>query len=288
MGNKAFILIMLLASVVVSGCRSQLVNTVAFSRLTGDYWQIWTMRPDGSKARQITTSPSDKRYPVWSYDRQELFFRTNNNEAFIVNPGTGQENKILGSLGLSDGVVPSPDGTELLLVRFSTQLKDISSLWLTTLDGENARILTKSAGLQYNPTWSPNGRRIAYVYGHGYRTDELYIMDSNGKNIRRLTRNEAIEVLPAFAPDSKTITYVSDVTGDYEIWLMDTDSGSCRQLTDSKGIDTRPVWSHDGKRIMFVSNRSGVLHIWVMNKDGSNCQQLTMGPPSADPAWRRK
>ncbi len=290
MTNRIFPLAALSGLIAVAGCQVQpLGNTVAFSRLTGDNWQIWTMRPDGKAAEQITISAADKRYPVWSTDGNEVFFRTNNNEVFAVDLETGEETRVLTSLRLSGGLVPSPDGSRLVFVRFRTQLKDSSSLWLTTaLDARDSRILTRDQGLQYDPDWSPDGRQIVYVSGHGYRKDELYVIDSGGGGKRRLTNNDAIEVLPAFSPDGKTIAYVSDVTGNYEIWLMDPDGSDPKQLTRSKGIDTKPCWSPDGKKIMFVSNRSGTLQLWAMNSDGSNPWQLTTGAPSMDPAWRRK
>lgn len=289
MAKGVYTLLTLFALTVAAGCQTGPAGgPVAFSQLTSDYWQIWTMRPDGSGAEQITTSLSDKRYPVWAKDGRELLFRTNNNQAFSVNLSTGQEDKILAPLGLSGGVVPSPDGNKLLLVRLRAQLKDSGNLWLTTPEGENTQMLTRDVGLQYDPSWSPDGKQIAHISGHGYRTDELYIIDADGSNKRRLTNNKAIDILPAFSPDGKTIAYVSDVTGNYEIWLMDADGSNRKRLTESEGIDTRPYWSPDGSEIMFVSNRSGELQLWVMNSDGSNPRQLTTGSPSMDPAWRRE
>lgn len=289
MANRAFTIIALFALTVVAGCQTQRAGgPIAFSRVTGDYWQIWTMQPDGSKTKKVTTSPSDKRYPVWTKDGRELLFRNNNSQVFSVNLDSGEENRILAPLGLSGGAIPSPDGSKFLLVRFRAQLKDSANLWLTTSEGKDSRILTRDPGLQYDPAWSPDSGQIAYISGHGFRTDELYTIDSDGRNKRRLTDNKAIDVLPAFSPDGKTIAYVSDATGNYEIWLMDADGSNRRQLTDSKGIDTRPCWSPDRSKIMFVSNRSGTLQLWIMNSDGSNPRQLTGGAPSMDPAWRGK
>jgi TolB protein len=288
MAKKLFTITTLLALSILTGCQTQQVsNPIALSRLTGDHWQIWTMKPDGSKAKQITESSSDKRYPVWSKDGQDMFCRTNNNQIFVIDLASGKESPFLESFGLSGGVAPSPDGGKFLLVRYRTQLKDSSSLWLTEAEGKNSRILTTDAGLQYDPDWSPDGKKIAYIYSNGYRTNEIYIIDSDGKNKHKLTDNDALELLPAFSPDSKTIAYVSDVTGNYEIWLMDADGSNRRQLTDSKGIDTRPCWSSDGSKIMFASSRSGELQLWIMDKDGGNLKQLTKGSSSMDPAWRR-
>jgi len=182
----------------------------------------------------------------------------------------------------------STAGSKLLSVRFKSQLRDNSNLLLTTPDGNNVRKLIPDSGLQYDPAWSPDGKRIAYIYGLGYRTDELCVIDSDGGNKRTLTNNKALEFLPAYSPDGKSIAYVSDVTGNYEIWVMDADGKNLSQLTNSRGIDTRPCWSPDGKQIMFVSNRSGDLQLWIMGSNGSNPRQLTFGSPSMDPAWKKE
>lgn len=286
MANRIFTLVSLSVLVVITGCQTQQDGgVIAFSRLTGDYWQLWTMAPDGKAATQVTTSPSDKRYAVWAKDGRELMFRTNNNQVFSLNLATRQENRISAALGLNDRVVPSPDGSKLLLVRFRAQLRDNANLWLAASDGKKSRILTRDAGMQYDPAWSPDGRQIAYISSYGYRTGELYIIGSDGKNKHRLTRNKAIELLPAFSPDGKRIAYVSDGTGNYEIWIMEAGGTGMRRLTNSEDIDTRPCWSPDGKKILFVSNRSGDLQLWIMESDGSNPRQLTTGAPTMDPAW---
>ncbi|MHC4124341.1 MAG: TolB family protein [Planctomycetota bacterium] len=280
------ILVAIVLLIVVTGCQMQRPAQIAFSRLSGDYWQIWTIGANGRGARQLTTTPSDKRYPIWGRDGSKLFYRDNNNNAFFVDLITGQENRVLESMGLIGSLISSPIDEQLLVVRFRSEIMDSSDLWLTEIDGENRRILTRQTGLQYDPAWSPDGGKIAYISGHGYQTHELYVMDPDGKNKCRLTNNKALELLPAFSPDGKTIAYVSDITGNYEIWLMNVDGNDNRQLTDSPGIDTRPCWSSDGEKILFVSNRNGSLQLWKMNNDGSNVRQLTKGPASTEPAWR--
>jgi len=245
------------------------------------------MRPDGSGAEQITISPSDKRYPVWSQDGDKILFRTNNSEAFAIDLAKGNEERLLKTFGLIGSVAESLDGSELLFVRFRTDLMDDSDIWLKSSEGQERRMLTDDKGLQYDPVWSPDGKKIAYISGHGYQMHDLHIMEANGENKRRLTNDKALELLPAISPDGNTIAYVSDSTGNYEIYLMEVDGDKVIRLTRHDGIDTRPCWSPDGARIMFVSDRSGKLQLWIMGKEGGNPEMLTSGPPSIDPAWRK-
>ncbi|MHC4122458.1 MAG: TolB family protein [Planctomycetota bacterium] len=261
---------------------------MAYSRLTEGYWQIWTMQPDGSGAKQITFSASDKRYPVWAENGMALYYRTNNNEAYSIKLDSGLESRLLGSFGLNGGVLPSPDGSKLVFPRYRFEPKDSSRLWLADSDGKNTVMLTHEGGMQYEPSWSPDGEQIAYVSTHGPRTAEIFVVDADGKNRCRLTNNEAHDFLPSFSPDGQYIAYTSDITGDYEIWLMSSDGSGKRQLTNNKGIDTRPCWSPDGSKIVFTSRRSGRLQLWIMNSDGSGIRELTKGQPATDPAWRKE
>jgi TolB protein len=288
MTEKTLTSVVIVMLSITAGCQVQPKGSIAFSHLTENYWQIWTMQPDGKAAKQITTSPSDKRYPVWAEDGKKIFFRTNNNKAFMVSIATGKEKPMLESFGLIGSLVESPDGSSLVFVRYRDNLKDSSGLWISTKDTKKQKVLTRDTGLQYDPVWSHDGKKIVYVSGHGFQTHELYMVDSDGKNKRRLTNNKALEVLPAFSPNGKTIAYVSDITGDFEIWLMDIDGKNTRQITNSYGIDTGPCWSPNGDKVMFVSNRSGQLQLWVMNKDGSGTRQLTSGSQSMDPAWKKE
>lgn len=293
---KTFKIILILCALLLVSCQQGRIgvtgekkdNPILLSRLTGDYWQIWSMQPDGSNLRQLTNSPSDKRYPSWMQETGKVLYRTNNNNAFILDMITGQEERILTNLGFIGSVCQSPVNQDLLITRFRTEILDSSNLWLVSPSGQNQRIITREVGLQYDPIWSPDGSRIAYISGHGYQTHELILMNSDGSNRKQLTDNEALELLPMFSPDGAKIAYVSDIAGNYDIWIMDSDGQNAKQLTDYPGIDTRPFWSEDGRKILFVSNRSGELQLWIMNGDGSDPKPLTHEIPSMDPAWRHK
>ncbi|UCE98680.1 MAG: PD40 domain-containing protein [Planctomycetota bacterium] len=287
MSKKTIVSASIAILIMAAGCQVP-TGTIVFSRLTGDYWQIWTMQPDGKATKQITTSPSDKRYPIWAEDGKKILFRTNNNKAFIVDVDSREEKKILESFGLIGSLSESPDGSRVVFVRYKDNFKDSSNLWISTPGAKMQKVLTRDTGLQYDPAWSHDGRKIAYVSGHGFQTHELYMVNPDGKNKCKITDNKALEVLPAFSPDGNSIAYVSDITDDFEIWLMDIDGSNTRQITNSSGIDTRPFWSPDGDKIVFVSNRSGQLQLWIMNKDGSSARQLTSGAPSMDPAWKKE
>jgi len=181
---KHTIIIMSMITVYLAGCQQSKEDTammhqdnpLLFSRLTDGYWQLWTMRPDGSNLKQLTNSESDKRYPFAMNDSSKILYRTNNNHAYALVKSTGQEERLLTQLGLIGSICQSPVSQEVLIARFRTEVLDSSDLWLVSPSGENQKIITRDVGLQYNPAWSPDGTQIAFISGHGYQTHELILM----------------------------------------------------------------------------------------------------------------
>ena len=260
---------------------------LAYLQLTDGHWQIWVCGSAGDHARQLTSDPTDKRSPRWSHDGRAIFYRTANHEPFILRLEGGAAERILPEAGLIGEVTPTDDPKQVVYTRYRTTVLDTSDLWIARLDGSDRRMITSEVGLQYSPAVSPDGKRIAYISGHGYGTHELSLGGIDGQNHRKLTSNRTVEASPAWSPDGRRVAYASDETGDYEIWIIDADGQRRKRLTESDGIDTHPCWSPDGRRLAFTSSRGGELGIWVMNVDGKNPTQVTRGKPSRAPSWRR-
>ena len=125
-------------------------------------------------------------------------------------------------------------------------------------DGGNQRRLTNNPAKEWDPSWSPNGKRIAFVSdrdGHahvipGWFTYEVYVMDTDGGNQRRLTDNPADDRGPSWSPDGKRIAFMSmrdghviDFAPTYEIYIMEADGGNPQNLTNNPSDDRYPSWS---------------------------------------------
>jgi hypothetical protein len=157
-------------------------------------------------------------------------------------------------------------------------------------DGSNPQRLTNTQFDESWPTWSPDGKKIAFVSNRDGNL-EIYVMPAPGQQSGEaeavnLTRNPANDTGPAWSPDGKKIAFASRREGgSWELFVMNADGTDVRQLTaDSNSMS--PSWSPDGSRIAFASKMSGNWEIYTMKADGTDVSRLTVNEADdISPAW---
>ena len=161
-------------------------------------------------------------------------------------------------------------------------------IYVMDADGNNQIRLTNHPMWDIQPSWSPDGRRIAFVSDRNGGNYQVYVMDSNGKNIRRLTDGE-YDWRPAWSPDGQWIAFHSRRGKEKaKIYVVTPDGTNLRRLAaDIPSTDIEAAWSPDSQQIAFKSYREGRTgEIYVMDVDGTNQQKLTHDAAvNGDPAW---
>jgi Tol biopolymer transport system component len=137
----------------------------------------------------------------------------------------------------------------------------------------------------YEPTWSPDGAKIAFQSWEN-DTAEIYVMDADGGNFVQLTHNSAYDDYPTWSPDGTEIVFVSGRDGNEEIYVMSADGTNQRRLTRNSATDTWPSWSSDGKEILFQSAINYQWAIFIMDADGTDARQISPAGYSCNfPCW---
>ena len=120
-----------------------------------------------------------------------------------------------------------------------------------------------------SPSWSPDGRQIAFS-GISYAgQSDLYIFNLETEALRRLTNDFYDDRDPAWSPDGRAIAFSSDRThfgerGKLNLFVYDLASGRINYITYGNHNDYAPAWSPDGQYLAFSSDRDGAFNIWVI------------------------
>jgi Tol biopolymer transport system component len=281
---------------------------LAFQSYMGGNYHVWTMRPDGHRLRQLTFGRYDDREPQYSPDGTRIAFssdRGGSYDIWVLDLRTGRLSRWTRSPDEEYQPTWSPDGREIAFVdarRVEEEGHKLGQLY--TLDarrieatdaaGDRRTVLTEAEGTISSPSWSPDGRRIAYTLSQGNESD---LMVSG----RKLTSGEDVFPFPAQWLSPSTLVYTSDgqirrrdLAGgglesipfqaglsfdrpSYRFKRHDFDS---RRRRPVKGI-VSPALSPDGGRVAFEALND----LWLM-RVGGRPRRLTHDTYlEADPAW---
>ena len=148
------------------------------------------------------------------------------------------------------------------------------TLWVADSDGENAQGALTSAEPIISPTWSPDGRQLAYVSFEA-RKPVVYVHDVATGRRRLLANFKGSNSAPAWSPDGRSIALTLSRDGGSQLYVMSVNGGEPRRLMQSSAIDTEPVYSPDGSSIYFVSDRGGSPQIYRVSASGGSPQRVT-------------
>jgi TolB protein len=96
--------------------------------------------------------------------------------------------------------------------------------------GTGQRKLTPLSNSDSSFSWSPDGRRFAFVSKRD-GNDEVYVINVDGSGLRNLTRNPARDGHPAWSSDGRKIGFTSNRGGNRDIYVMNADGSRQRNLT---------------------------------------------------------
>jgi Tol biopolymer transport system component len=229
--------------------------------------QIYLMDSNGTLFRQITNEVDGACQPDWSPDGMQLVY---------ISPCRTKDETEKGYQG--------------------------SSLYIINADGTGKYSLPTTIGGDFDPAWSPDGKRVAFTsLRDGY--NEIYMVNLDSNQTTRLTQAlsmpGAISArMGAWSPFGTQIVYVLKRLGTSQIWVTtDADINITKpndQLVQSGNAfsDFLPAWTPDGKFVVFSeSTNNGQTPAWLMSmryedRDTKQAVRLPIEPlPIVDAAF---
>lgn len=245
---------------------------IAFFSNTVGLGAIFVVSPNGTGLKNLTPAGAFEYNPAWSPDGRRLLFAKAGDLWVMDAQGGGRVKLADGKVGIAQHRW-SPDGGMIAYVDGRPEGPDIvEELWVMRADGSGKLRLAEGAT---DPSWSADGRRLAYFGGL------IHLINVDGTGDVPLTNRPSFQ--PAWSPDGSRIAFVT--LGDKQMFLINPDGTGEVGLTPPATEDDSPTWSPDGTRIAFNTG-SIDSDVAVMNADGSGRVNLTNRPGfDLSPAW---
>jgi Tol biopolymer transport system component len=249
------------------------IFVVAAAILASLFWQTWRGRPGTPELlqpafTQITSQSGLEWFPSLSPDGRWVVYGgdAGGSRDIYLQSTTGQTPINLTAESADDDDQPafSPDG-ERIAFRSS---RDGGGIFVMGRTGEAVRRLTRRG---FKPTWSPEGREIAFTTENAdldpqntLGLSSLWVVDVASGQERQLAAVDA--VLPSWSPHGRRIAYTTRgaIAGStrLDVWTVDRSGAAPVAVTTDGAPNWNPVWAPDGRHLYFVSGRGGPINLW--------------------------
>ncbi|HPA80786.1 MAG TPA: protein kinase [Thermoanaerobaculales bacterium] len=266
---------------------------IYFTSYRSGTYAIWRVDVEGGELAQLTLGMGPERTPSLSRDGHRMAYTTQSEVSSItlVDRTTGDSWRIDDERFTTEPAIAPDRGA----VAYVSARANAIGLWSMRLvdnrpSGPPLR-LTEHEGSCASPSYSPDGRWIAYHRVIGGQRD-VWVVPATGGLARPLTGHPATDVLPSWSPDGSRIAFSSDRDGATQIWTVpfagDGTVAQAARLTSGGGTDLFPVWSTDGSVIAFVRYAHDGSDVWRVPADGSAAPiQVTNGAAARFLCWDR-
>ena len=296
---------------------------------------LWMVSWDGARQVRLTSSPDPEHTPRWSPDGRRLAFLSARqdprevDQVWILPRDGGEAERVTDFPGGVSDLAWAPDGSRLALIvsdpdpaapapgdtaearprpivvdrwRFKedetgylTGLRD--HLYVFDLAGRRAHLITPGEYDEALPSWSPDGKSIAFVSRRRPDFDrddnfDLYVVEARpGAEPRQLTTFAGPDLnpgwgsrAPAWSPDGTMLAYVQGGRPELiyyagqKVAVVPAAGGPARVLTAALDRNVlSPAWSPDGRSVLFLLEDDRAYHLARVPAGGGAVERLVEG-----------
>jgi Tol biopolymer transport system component len=188
----------------------------------------------------------------------------------------------------------SPDGTRIAFVRSvkvgidRDEIVTRPAIYVVDADGSGLRRLSPRGAYDEEPSWSPDGERLAFSRSadvtDGLDTD-LWVTNRDGTSARQLTFHPVLDELSDWSPDGRTIVFNRNWPEKTTIFVMSSRGNGQRPLLRSDVEGIRAAWSPDSTRVAFF--QLGTDKLFVVRANGAGLRLVARNTNVFDsaPQW---
>ena len=286
--------------------QTRILFTVRTKHPSEDSWlsDVYEADYDGAGAKKVTSKSGYCVTPAFIPPKEGFL----SGSFLYVGYKTGQPKIYLATMGKTEGIpLVKLAGNQLMpaitrqrdLVAFVSDVTGNPDLFLLSFDSEKGaldkprKIFTAPLAVQGTPTFSPDGKKIAFV-SNKEGAPRVWVMDIPDPGVslqemrpKLLSRLQRECTAPAWSPDGKKIAYCSRTDGIRQIWVHDLATGEDRQLTRGPKNKENPSWSANSLYLVYNTSDVNDSELYVLGLKSKRFEKLPIQIPGDKhfPSW---